>query len=258
MKKIIILITVIFGLTALSLNAIVPPRLILQQLVLEEGEITDLISNTGISHTDIYQIEAVLIVDNEVIAAVNSEDDDTPVRALRIVLSGAESDNPKVLAIFNQSAFPVMWPADSTLRINITYTENEETATRDITIPSGFGLISQIGNDYEMIVPPYSLDVNEETNIPIISHLKGNYPNPFNPDTIISFSLKAKEQVSIKVYDIRGRLVKTLIEEQLPAGEHIIVWDGTNNSGNLVASGIYFSKMITEDYRATKKMSLIK
>ena len=258
MGKIIILVALICLLTSLPLYTIVYPRLILQQLVLDDCEIVELVSNTGISHSDLYQIEALLIVDDEVIATVNSEDDETPVRALRIVLSGADTDNPRVIAIIDQSAFPMIWPTDSILRINIIYTENEESAIRDITIPSGFGPIYQLGEEDQMIVPPYNLDATEENNIPYITHLKWNYPNPFNPETIITFSLNKEEPVSIIVYDIRGRRVKTLVDkDQFTAGEHRIIWDGTNERGEAVASGIYFYKMQTEGFSSVRKMSLI-
>jgi hypothetical protein len=68
----------------------------------------------------------------------------------------------------------------------------------------------------------------------------GNYPNPFNPYTTISYQLKEDAKVNLIIYDVLGRQVITLVNEQKPEGSYTVVWDGKNSSGNIVASGIYF------------------
>jgi hypothetical protein len=97
--------------------------------------------------------------------------------------------------------------------------------------------------------------------IPSSNHLyslKQNYPNPFNPDTDIQFSIREGGRVSLKVYNVRGQVVKTLVDRSMQAGQYTAHWDGTNDNGQLVSSGIYFCKMEANDFGATKKMILLK
>jgi hypothetical protein len=83
--------------------------------------------------------------------------------------------------------------------------------------------------------------------------LKDNYPNPFNPSTNISFTLAKNENVKIIIYDITGREIKTLINEFKNKGEYTVKFDGTN-----LASGLYFYKLVTDNFTETKKMLLVK
>ncbi len=87
-----------------------------------------------------------------------------------------------------------------------------------------------------------------------------NYPNPFNPSTTISFYTKENNTpTKIKIYNIKGQLVKTLLNENLKKGEHKIVWNGTNNSGKTVSTGVYFFKLMQKDQKTViRKMMLIK
>jgi flagellar hook assembly protein FlgD len=88
--------------------------------------------------------------------------------------------------------------------------------------------------------------------------LQGNYPNPFNPETIISFSLAQKSMVLIEIYNIKGQKVNTLINSFFDEGEHNITWKGIDTIGNKVGTGVYFYKMQTGDYQSVKKMVLMK
>ena len=89
-----------------------------------------------------------------------------------------------------------------------------------------------------------TLDISG-TETPKSYNLAQNYPNPFNPSTTIRFDMKAKGLVTVKIYDVAGRLVRTLVNEVKDAGAYSAVWDGRNNMGADVASGIYFYKMET-------------
>ncbi|MFQ6008933.1 MAG: T9SS type A sorting domain-containing protein, partial [Candidatus Zixiibacteriota bacterium] len=84
-------------------------------------------------------------------------------------------------------------------------------------------------------------------------HLIGNYPNPFNPTTEISFILPNAMDVKLEVYNIIGQRVTTLVNERLEAGKHVVQWDGSE-----VASGVYLYRLTTADYAETKKMLLLK
>ena len=98
--------------------------------------------------------------------------------------------------------------------------------------------------------------------IPVRTELTGNYPNPFNPETTIKFSLKEAGNVNIKVYNLKGAVVRTLVDGEMNAAYHEISWDGKDNAGNQVGSGLYFYKMVSEGnsgrYTSTKKMILLK
>ncbi len=94
--------------------------------------------------------------------------------------------------------------------------------------------------------------------LPAATALVGNFPNPFNPKTTIRFALSSAEAVQLNVYDLTGRVVKTLVNGPMSADHHEVVWDGKNGSGDRVASGVYFYKLVAGDYSATEKMLLLK
>jgi hypothetical protein len=98
--------------------------------------------------------------------------------------------------------------------------------------------------------------------IPIHTELTGNYPNPFNPTTTIKFGLKEDSNVSINIYNIKGAVVRTLVDGEMNKAYHEIIWDSKDNAGKQVGSGLYFYKMISEgnsgEYTSTKKMILLK
>ena len=85
-----------------------------------------------------------------------------------------------------------------------------------------------------------------------------NYPNPFNPETTISYQLPEDSEVELIIYNIKGQLVKTLVNELLPAGEHSAIWNGRDTNDKRVGSGIYFYKLEAGDYHKVKKMILLK
>jgi hypothetical protein len=102
-------------------------------------------------------------------------------------------------------------------------------------------------------------DILQPGNMPTKFALHTNYPNPFNPNTHIKFDLAKTCNMSLIVYDIAGRLVKVLVnDEEKEAGYYSIEWNGTNENGEKVASGIYFYKMTTEAFQTTKRMALVK
>lgn len=117
---------------------------------------------------------------------------------------------------------------------------------------------------HSVIVGGPSLSKEQQNNaatitmVPTELTLAGNYPNPFNPTTTIRFGLPEAQQVSIKIYSVTGQLIKTLIDDYLSEGYHQVVWNGLNQSGNKVSSGIYIYEMRTKDKRFIKKMLLAK
>ncbi len=85
-----------------------------------------------------------------------------------------------------------------------------------------------------------------------------NYPNPFNPSTTISYNLKKEEKIELAVYNLKGQKVNTLVSELQPSGEHQIVWNGHDQEGKPVSSGIYFYRLRTGTSSQIKKMILMK
>jgi len=107
------------------------------------------------------------------------------------------------------------------------------------------------------------LDENDGTagsaaHLPRAYSLAQNSPNPFNPSTTISYTLAEAGQVSLAVYDLRGRLVKTLAEGLVDAGTHHVQWNGTDSRGRVLASGVYFYRLKAESYSQVRKMVLLK
>jgi len=99
---------------------------------------------------------------------------------------------------------------------------------------------------------------NDESGPEFVTRLTQNFPNPFNPGTEIKFSLKSRSRVTIRVYDVSGRLVKTLVSGVLNAGHHREFWKGVNSRGESVASGVYFCRMDAADFTESKKMILLR
>ncbi|MEJ2721255.1 MAG: FlgD immunoglobulin-like domain containing protein [bacterium] len=85
-----------------------------------------------------------------------------------------------------------------------------------------------------------------------------NEPNPFNPSTTIRYSLRERQRVSIRIYDVAGRLIRTLVNEERPAGVQRAVWHGENDHGSRVASGVYLFVMQTRDFKQVRKAVLLK
>ena len=96
-------------------------------------------------------------------------------------------------------------------------------------------------------------DIVDNGQLPTELKLKGNYPNPFNASTTISYSLSITSDVTISIYDMLGRLIETINSEIQAAGEHSVVWNADN-----FATGVYFYKITAGGFEQTKQMTLLK
>jgi hypothetical protein len=106
---------------------------------------------------------------------------------------------------------------------------------------------------------PVVLDETPSAEIQIESlKLLGARPNPFDGSTLIAFRLPTESAVSLKVFDVQGRLVRTLYNGRLPAGEHSVRWDGRNDVGHGVSHGVYLYTFRTEGYEQTRKLFLVR
>ncbi len=88
--------------------------------------------------------------------------------------------------------------------------------------------------------------------------LNQNHPNPFNPSTTITFTSPKAGWVTLNVYDASGKLIRTLVNEEMPTGSNDVAWNGTDNAGNRVSSGVYFYRLTAGKQTLTKKMVLLK
>ena len=102
----------------------------------------------------------------------------------------------------------------------------------------------------------------ESKNLTVITpddyKLYQNYPNPFNPSTNIEFYLPAKRDVSLTIYNAMGQKVKTLVSGLLSKGSHVSQWDGTNEIGTKVATGMYIYELRFGNFKQSKRMMLVK
>jgi len=88
--------------------------------------------------------------------------------------------------------------------------------------------------------------------------LEQNYPNPFNPTTQIAFNIAQTERVDISIFNILGQKVATVVDGEMGSGAHIVMWNGRNQNGELLPSGVYFYRLSTPNFTAVKKMLLLK
>ncbi len=158
------------------------------------------------------------------------------------------TDN-KFTGMWTADSLNVKIPTDSIVAHTLDFACLGCHTTKDLTWASGHA--TDMHNKTIIIT-----NVGNETNIPSAWYLKQNYPNPFNPSTTFKFGLAEESNTEISVYDIEGRLVKTLVKGKFYAGIHNITWDGLDLYGNNVASGMYIYRLVTDKFIDSKKMLL--
>ncbi len=151
-----------------------------------------------------------------------------------------------------------------------------KTATTDtlgvykITLPPGTYTVKALKEGY-LTQTFENVDVNAFQNTPAnfvlstpdnaypidATELSGNYPNPFNPETTIVFTVKDPSPVKLMIYNLKGQLVHTLVDEEMQPGRYKYTWDGTDSKGRSVSSGIYLYRMSAGKYSSTRKMLLV-
>jgi hypothetical protein len=147
-------------------------------------------------------------------------------------------------------------PPGESRTYTLTYTAPDPAINLDLEV-----IITSNDAVDPAIVIPVTVNANVGNNdpqIPAVTELKGNYPNPFNPETAIRFSTKESGKVRLSIYNVRGQLIRNLVNEDLSPGNHRIIWNGRDENGSSVASGIYMYRMETSTYTKTLKMMLMK
>ncbi|NOZ60443.1 MAG: T9SS type A sorting domain-containing protein [Calditrichaeota bacterium] len=128
--------------------------------------------------------------------------------------------------------------------------------------PGASGNISvesfRLNNSIEMSAEANIRIIAKKKPLPTVFALKQNYPNPFNPTTTIAFDLPQQAKVKLVIYNALGQKIRTLLDKESPAGSHQISWDGKNEIGEKVSSGIYFYEIRAGNFRQVRKMSLLR
>ena len=101
-------------------------------------------------------------------------------------------------------------------------------------------------------------DVTDDPELPTATSLAGVHPNPFNPQTTISFDLANRSAVELDLYDVKGALVRRLVNQSMPAGRHSAIWNGKDDSGTRVASGVYLARFTAGPHREVQKVVMVK
>lgn len=108
------------------------------------------------------------------------------------------------------------------------------------------------------LIVGFAAGVEDDPTLPNSFNLSQNYPNPFNPNTTIGFTLPVNSNVKLEIYNLKGELTAVLVDGRYSAGTYTALWDGRDKSGDDVASGIYFYRLLTDEEVLSKKMVLIK
>ncbi len=95
-------------------------------------------------------------------------------------------------------------------------------------------------------------------NLPTHYNMSQSYPNPFNPITTIEFNLPKRSHVTVTIYNLLGQQVQSLVDQELSVGNYKVTWDGSTFGGGHASTGVYFYRIVTEDFTETKKMVLLK
>jgi len=113
-------------------------------------------------------------------------------------------------------------------------------------------------NTAELAINCSSEEKLSEPGVPTEFSLSQNYPNPFNPETQIRFSLKESAVAELKIYNLHGQLINTLVNTELPAGVHTVRWNGKDAAGKDVAGGVYLYALKAGKYKAYQRMTYLK
>jgi len=126
------------------------------------------------------------------------------------------------------------------------------------TVTYGVSAVYNYGFSRATIIIIDPLSNADETIVSIKNQLLGNYPNPFNPSTTISFNVASAGNVIIEIYNIKGQKISTICDNYYAAGSHTVVWNGLDETGQRVSSGVYFYQMQAGGFSSVKKMVMVK
>jgi hypothetical protein len=160
------------------------------------------------------------------------------------------ADNPNFINPITSSS--------NKLSLQITGLNNNKSYFWKVRSNDGAGNASFYSGTGQFKIINSTTDVQKDVTIPTQFALEQNYPNPFNPSTMINYSLPNNAFVVLKIYDMLGREIKTLVNNQKNAGKYSVAWKGNDNNGNKVTSGIYIYRISAGNFSAARKMAVLK
>ncbi|MBC8415887.1 MAG: T9SS type A sorting domain-containing protein [Candidatus Cloacimonetes bacterium] len=247
-------------------------RELLSYKVYRDGELIAEVSNTPIPTT--YYVDEALDAGeySYYVIAVYDEGESDPSDTVSAEIVLPIPQNP--VAVFNYPMVFVTWDpilGDRDFVSFSVYRNGVEIATGitgtnypDPDLPSGtyiYNITAVYDGGWES---DPSVDAEVEVvgsgniPVPVQTELIGNFPNPFNPETTISFSLKETANVGITIFNLKGEKIRTLIDGEKNAGSYNVIWKGIDKNGNIVPSGIYFYRLKSQSYSRIQKMILLK
>ena len=170
-----------------------------------------------------------------------------------------ESEGDQELLLFS-GLFQGPIPKD----LHISIVDIQKRSIEYDFLSSGFEIQNKSSLSYDLKLVAGDLDYviqkSEDIleNIPDQYALSQNYPNPFNPITRMNYQLPKRSRVIISIYNIMGQEVRTLLNQDQDYGAHSIMWNGVDQFGKTMATGVYFARMSTGSFSQTKKMLLLK
>jgi hypothetical protein len=177
------------------------------------------------------ELEFTVVIDSIVTFSVEAEDIDSELNYAWYV------DEELQTEITDTFEYQFIELGEILIKSLISDEEYEIETIWTVTIESGVGVIEIL---------------------PVVTRLYQNHPNPFNPTTTISFDLVNAGKVALNVYNIKGELVRTLASGNYPAGKHDVLWNGNDNSGKSISSGVYFYHLKTKEYSSFRKAIMLK
>jgi hypothetical protein len=223
-------------------------------------DIVDLVPNAPIvTNGNLYSVASTCLIQNDVLSTVGTFGATIAAR----YAVGTVGFNPKIASIYAPSTYPG--------------TADHEA----ITLVEGFGIqtlgswkklksVGRIDYFYNVVTNLFAalncilaiggpVAVGENPDNALVYHLALRSENPHRGgDAEIRFGITRKERVELKIYDVSGRLIKTLANREFTAGEHTVFWDGSNEDGQLVARGVYFYQLRTPTFVSQKKLAVLR
>ena len=177
-------------------------------------------------------------------------------------LSGEAVDGTGKILAFDLT--PGVLPGEGAiLEVNVEFSQNIENSSVIMMFTGSagdqdLGLITPVISEGFGEFSGFTLDLTNDSSIPRNFFLYPNYPNPFNPFTTIQYDLESQTMVKLKIYDLKGRLIKSLVNKSQPAGRYKSYWDATDMFGSSVSAGVYLYHIEAGENTISKKMILLK
>jgi hypothetical protein len=231
-------------------------------------EVNDLITVNGLTEADFSDF-TLGDADNPLPVELSDFYAEVIPGGIQLHWSTASELNNKGFIVYKQWQQGSLLPCSNLIEGAGTTSEPQQYTFTDKTVQPNVLYTYQIadveeGTNKETLHPAITIMATKEAlqakEIPEAFALHANYPNPFNPTTTIEFDVPVGtyNYTSLRIYDVSGKLVKTLIDEPMEPGYHSVIWDGKDDNGKSVNSGVYIYKMTTESYHKTRRCILLK